>query len=60
MSSIRWLSDKETQAFKGCGFIEFSDPDASLDKAAKLNGKDLLGRSIRLDFAQPRAAKPTW
>ena len=51
MSSIRWLTDKETGDFKGCGFVEFSDPDSALDKAAALNGSDLMGRQIRLDFA---------
>ena len=60
VSSIRWLTDRDTQQFKGCGFIEFSDPGASLDKAAKLNGEMLLGRSIRLDYAAPRAPKAAW
>ena len=54
VSSIRWLEDKETGQFKGCGFVEFADPEASLDKAAELNGKELLGRPVRLDFATPR------
>ena len=54
VSSIRWLEDKETGQFKGCGFVEFANPEASLDKAAELNGKELLGRTIRLDFATPR------
>ena len=58
ISSIRWLEDKETGQFKGCGFVEFANPEASLDKAAELNGKELLGRSIRLDFATPR--KSSW
>ena len=57
VSSVRWLTDRDTQQFKGCGFVEFADPDSALDKAAKLNGKDLLGRSIRIDFAAPRAPK---
>lgn len=57
VSSIRWLTDKETQQFKGCGFVEFADPDSALDLAAKLNGTELLGRSIRIDFAAPRAPK---
>jgi nucleolin len=57
VSSIRWLTDKDSGDFKGCGFVEFSDPSVSLDKAAKLNGTDCLGRSIRIDYAAPRAPK---
>uniref|UniRef100_A0A7S2G9K3 RRM domain-containing protein n=1 Tax=Octactis speculum TaxID=3111310 RepID=A0A7S2G9K3_9STRA len=57
ISSIRWLTDRETGDFKGCGFFEFSDPDASLDSAAKKNGESLLGRPVRLDFATPRAQR---
>jgi nucleolin len=60
VSSIRWLTDKESGQFKGCGFVEFSDPDSSLDKAAKLNGKDCCGRAIRIDFSAPRAPKQAW
>jgi nucleolin len=54
ISQIRWLKDRDTQEFKGAGFIEFEDPDSSLDKAVGLNGSDLLGRSIRCDYAAPR------
>eukprot|EP00614_Pseudopedinella_elastica_P015708 CAMPEP_0172646820 /NCGR_PEP_ID=MMETSP1068-20121228/240432_1 /TAXON_ID=35684 /ORGANISM="Pseudopedinella elastica, Strain CCMP716" /LENGTH=324 /DNA_ID=CAMNT_0013461085 /DNA_START=44 /DNA_END=1018 /DNA_ORIENTATION=+ len=54
VSAIRWLTDRESGQFKGCGFIEFSDPDASLDLAAKKNGQQLLGRQVRLDFAAPK------
>ena len=57
VSSIRWLTDRDTQQFKGCGFVEFADPDASLDKAAKKNGEMLLGRQVRLDYAAPRAPR---
>jgi len=57
VSSIRWLTDRDTNQFKGCGFVEFADPAAALDKAAKLNGEMLLGRQIRLDFAAPRAPR---
>lgn len=57
VSSIRWLTDKDSGQFKGCGFVEFSDPDAALVLAAKKNGETLLGRQIRLDYAAPRAPK---
>lgn len=55
INQIRWLTDRETGDFRGCGFVEFADPDSSLDKAAKKNGADFLGRTIRLDYAAPRA-----
>lgn len=51
---IRWLTDRNTQQFKGCGFIEFADPDSALDTAAKKNGEMFMGRQIRLDYAAPR------
>jgi len=56
ISHIRWLTDRESGEFKGCGFVEFSDP-ASVDEAVKLGGKDLLGRAIRIDYAAPSKPK---
>ena len=53
VSKIRWLTDRESGDFKGCGFIEFYD-SASTDKAAALSGQDLLGRAIRIDYAKGR------
>lgn len=57
ISDIRWLMDRESGEFKGCGFIEFTDPDASLDKAVALNGTNFLGRNLRVDYSTPRAAR---
>ncbi|CAB9528259.1 Splicing factor 3B subunit 4 [Seminavis robusta] len=49
VKAVRWLSHKETGDFKGCGFVEFWNSEAC-DKAATLNGKNLLGRPIRIDW----------
>jgi len=53
IKAIRWLTDRESGDFKGCGFIEFYE-ESSVDAAAKLNGGDLLGRQIRIDYAKQR------
>jgi nucleolin len=50
INKIRWLTDRESGDFKGCGFIEFYET-AGVDAAALLNGKDCLGRAIRIDYA---------
>jgi len=57
INKIRWLTDRESGDFKGCGFIEFHETE-STDKAIALNGQPCLGRNIRLDFAA--AKKKEW
>jgi len=54
VASIRWLSDRETGNFKGCGFIDFGST-GGVDNFVKLNGQSLMGRPIRIDYAKPRA-----
>lgn len=51
VTAIRWV-ERDGQ-FKGCGFIEFATTEAT-DEAVKLNGSDLMGRSVRVDFAESR------
>jgi len=56
IAHIRWLTDRDTGDFKGCGFIEFADT-ADVDKFVTKNGADLMGRNIRCDYAKPRAPR---
>lgn len=51
IKAVRWLSHRDTGDFKGCGFVEFWTPEAC-DKGATLNGKNLLGRPIRIDWTE--------
>jgi len=46
---LRWLTHRDTEEFRGCGFIEFSNSDDA-DKAMKMDGKELLGRPLILDW----------
>lgn len=51
MVGLRWLTHKGTEEFRGCGFVEFSHTDEA-DRAIKLDGKELLGRPIKLDYTE--------
>lgn len=51
--SIRWLTDRETGDFKGCGFVEFAAPEG-VDEFVKLRGQQVMGRPIRIDYSAPR------
>lgn len=51
VKAIRWLHHKDSGDFKGCGYAEFYTTEAC-EKAATLNGKTLMGRPIRLDWAE--------
>lgn len=48
---LRWLTHQDSGEFKGCGYVEFSNANEAA-AALKLDGKELLGRNIRLDWAE--------
>jgi nucleolin len=49
LTGLRWLTHKDSGDFRGCGFIEFGSTEEA-DEAIKLNGVEVLGRPIRLDW----------
>jgi len=51
VKTVRWLHHKDSGDFKGCGYVEFWNTEAC-EKAASLRGKNLLGRPIRIDWAE--------
>ena len=51
LKAVRWLFHQDSGDFKGCGFADFWNTEAC-EKAASLNGKTLLGRPIRIDWAE--------
>lgn len=51
VKSVRWLHHRDSGDFKGCGYVDFWNTEAC-EKAAALNGKNLLGRPIRIDWAE--------
>jgi nucleolin len=51
IKAVRWIHHRDSGDFKGVGFVEFWNTDAC-EKAASLNGKNLLGRPIRIDWSE--------
>ncbi|KAG7350570.1 RNP-1 like RNA-binding protein [Nitzschia inconspicua] len=49
VKAVRWIHHRDSGDFKGVGFVEFWNTEAC-EKAATLNGKNLLGRPIRIDW----------
>ena len=52
------MFDHATQKSKGFGFVKFTTVEAAT-KAVALSGKEVDGRSIRVDFAAERTDNPT-
>jgi len=51
VSQVRLVHDRDTSQFRGYGYVEFNDQD-SLEQAMQRNGVELLGRPVRIDYAQ--------
>ena len=59
MNAIRWVTDRATGDFKGCGFAEFATTEDA-DAAFLKNGQVLMSRSVRLDWAEEKPKKAEW
>lgn len=53
ITEVRFSMDRETGDFKGYGHIEFAETEAT-DAAVALAGTDIMGRQVRVDFANQR------
>ncbi len=54
VESVKILSDRETGRSRGFGFVEMPNQREAEEAIAQLNGKDLGGRSLRINEARPR------
>ena len=59
VSSVSLIKDKQTGESKGFGFVEM--PEVSEGQAAvkEMNGKELMGRELKVDQAKERPARPS-
>lgn len=56
VESIKLINDRETGRFRGFAFVAMTNRDEALTALAELNGRDLLGRELRLREAAERPA----
>ena len=53
VTSVKIIKDKFTGKARGFGFVEMSDDDQAQEAIAALNGKDIEGRTARVNEARP-------
>ena len=54
VSAVRIIQDRETGRSRGFGFVEMPNDEEARAAIAALDGKDVDGRPIKLNEAQPR------
>ncbi len=54
VTSVKVIKDKFTGRSKGFGFIDIEDKEGAEKAIAELNGKEVLGRTIKVSEAYPR------
>lgn len=54
VESAKIILDKLSGRSKGFGFVEMTDEDAGKEAVEELNGADLRGRNIKVNFANER------
>lgn len=52
------ITDKATGQSRGFGFVEMTNKDEGLKAISALNGRDLKGRAIKVNEAQPKTDRP--
>ncbi len=57
VNSVKLITDRDTGRPRGFGFVEM-DQDAASTAIESLNGKDLGGRSLRINEAKERESRP--
>ncbi len=57
VTSVKIITDRESGRSKGFGFIEMASDSDAKKALETLNGKELLGRAIKVSVANPQVKK---
>jgi len=52
ITRIHWVTDHTTGKFKGCGLVQFGNPDVALPIAIALHGMNLCGKVLNIDYSR--------
>lgn len=58
VASVKIIKDRFTGESKGFAFVEMPSDDEARKAIDGLNGKDVDGRSLRINEARPREERP--
>jgi RNA recognition motif-containing protein len=53
VTSARIIFDRQTNRSKGFGFVEMAEADAASAAIDALNGKEMMGRNIKVNISEP-------
>ncbi|SNR81140.1 RNA recognition motif. (a.k.a. RRM, RBD, or RNP domain) [Humidesulfovibrio mexicanus] len=59
VNSVKFIMDRETGRFRGFGFVEMDDM-AAREAVQSLNGREVGGRSLKVNEAQEREQRPRY
>jgi RNA recognition motif-containing protein len=59
VTRVKIPTDRDTGRPRGFAFIEMADATASAAAIAALNGKEVNGRQLRVNEAQPKGERPS-
>ncbi len=59
VASVALMLDRASGRSRGFAFVEMANAEGAKKALTELNGKDLLGRALRVDVAEERRNGPT-
>lgn len=58
VSSVKIITDRDTGRAKGFAFVAMNDDSAAQKAIDELNGKEVDGRTLRINEAKPKEERP--